>query len=941
MAKSADSLYQLIEQADQLPYGDGKDALLEEVLRHAEAGEHTEVAFYARLRLIDAYTQGMQPAKLFVPFARCLADYDRNPAAHEPWVAATLRWDFKHAITAMTKFPEVPKDRALAVLDQMERRYRTEGQSLHAVYAYRYRVAAHIGDRAAADEWYAKWCTTPRDENSDCAGCDPTNKADYLVDRGRDAEAIAVAGPVLDGELDCEQQPQRILTTLLLPYVRTGQLEQARNAHRRAYRILRTRPQDVAEIGDHLQFCALSGNQSRGLELLDRHLGWLDRAPSPKDAMWFAASAALLLRTVVDAGHGAAIVRRPAHADRPAAELNARTLHDELARHAFDIAARFDQRNGTDHQTSTVRSLLASEPLVEQLPLSAAADHRVPAPRPQVAAAVDVAALTANELVERAEHLLRRYADEAAEPLVRQLISLSEDAPADSLLAARTAVLRARLASWDDHDAATESLLWQAVERYEAAGDENGRQVALGCLGKYLCAHDRVEEGSALLRASHAYLIQRPELEGQVWSAIRLASGLLQAEDSPAEHLAEVESLLAQAAATAAESGDPVLIGDVAAHRMHRHIHSAEDLDAAIDAARTAVAAFKEAGIPRMVAPSAFRLGVLLRSRDEAEAALVAADEALAALAADAPADLRVVTHGLRGAVLNDLDRPGEAINDLLTAVAIGRAEGLPQVARCVWDLAIAYRATGQLLDAADLAEEAVASWEGLGQHDSAHQCRYLLAGLHLQLGEPDQALALYEEIVEFHRARDEHGAVAEILAETADLLDTLDRDALAAEHYRQAADAALLDHDPLRVAYCRYCAALSLHWSGETAEALAALEVADQAFRDFADAEPDPSLLTWHRARLDYNAARILFADDRLADAASRAVAAATGFRAIDAIEPALRADLVYGRVLLEMGRADEAAAVLGKALTEVEEDDPLHEVLSSALAAAREHSE
>ncbi|WP_069165767.1 hypothetical protein [Nocardia altamirensis] len=934
MPETEDSLYQLLGEANELSYGDAKDALLEQILRHAEAGEHAEVAFNTRLSLVGAYTHGLQPAKLFVPFARCLADYDRNPAAYEPWVAGTLRWYFKHAVNAMTKFPEVPKDRALAALDQMEDRYRAEGQSLQAVYSYRHRVAEHIGDRAAAEEWYEKWCATPRDDNSDCEGCDPSSKADYLVEHGRDAEAIAVAEPLLAGELTCVEQPQRILTTLLLPYLRTGQHEQARNAHRRAYRILRTKPQDLADIGEHLVFCALSGNPSRGLELLDRHLGWLDRAPSPSAAMMFAASAALLLRTVVEAGHDEAVVRRPAHGDRPAAEHTAAALGAELTQQALDIAARFDRRNGTDQQSKIVRTLIARERIVEHLPLSATAKHQPPSTAPELVAA-DVSGLSATELVERAEHAYDRYERATATPLLQQLDTL-DDSALDASLLARTAALRARLRADADDPASTEALIRRAVELFATADDETGRQVNLGHLGLHLCETDRVDEGLALVRTSHAYLIQRPDRAEQIESTLRLVEALQIAAGG--ELADETAELLAAATTLAAGSGDPVLIGDVAACQMDLPIYNAEQLDAGIGAARTALAAYRSAEVPKMIAVAGFRLGALLRHSGDAESALTAVEEAAAALRAVEPVHLRVAVYGLRGSLLNQLDRPAEAVHELLTAIAIGRSVDSEAVPRCLWDLAIAYHRTGQLLDAADLAEEAVAAFDALGRTEESQSCRWLLAGLHRDMAEPDQALAIYDDIIEFHRANDEHGAAAQVLAETADLLDTLDRDALAAQRYRQAGDAAALDDDPVRVAYCRYSEAMSLRWSGEIDAAVAALDAAEQAMRDLAASDPDPDLLTWHQARLDQNAARILYAADRSDAALDRAAKAATMFRTIDATDNAASSDLLHGRILLDLERAAEAAEVLGKALAEVEEDDPVHEVLTGALATARE---
>ena len=43
---------------------------------------------------------------------------------------------------------------------------------------------------------------------------------------------MALAKPVLDRTLTCSEQPQSILTELLVPYLRTGRLEQAVDAHR-------------------------------------------------------------------------------------------------------------------------------------------------------------------------------------------------------------------------------------------------------------------------------------------------------------------------------------------------------------------------------------------------------------------------------------------------------------------------------------------------------------------------------------------------------------------------------------------------------------------------------------------------------------------------------------------------------------------------------------
>jgi len=377
MSYSEAELWQLLHQATHLPYGPGQIALVEQVITHADALRLPEFSFAARMRGTEAYYFGGEPVRAFPTFAWCLAQYDRDPqryAEHE----RTLLWHFKHMVSAMTEFPEIPLDRTYAVLDDMQRRWTETGHSLQAVYSYRHGVAVHIGDLEAAQEYYLRWCAAPRDDLSDCAACDTTSKADWLVLCGQDEEAVAVGESVLSGHVDCSAQPQGVLTTLMVPYLRTGRLDQARDAHRRAYRLQRSRLADLASIAHHIEFCARTGNEARAVEMVERHLGWLDQAPSPWDAMVFAASAAHALRRAQERHDGVLALHRPGHEDRPAGPVAALDLAAELAGQATDLAARFDQRNGTSRVGELVRDWLVAEPLVEYLALSPTASRPSP-----------------------------------------------------------------------------------------------------------------------------------------------------------------------------------------------------------------------------------------------------------------------------------------------------------------------------------------------------------------------------------------------------------------------------------------------------------------------------------------------------------------------------------------------------------------------------------
>jgi tetratricopeptide (TPR) repeat protein len=702
----------------------------------------------------------------------------------------------------------------------------------------------------------------------------------------------------------------------------------ARSAHRRAYRLLRTMPKNVTSIGHHLAFCALTGNEPRGLELLERHLGWLDRPPSPYSAMSFAASAALLLRRVTETGHGALPVRRPAHGDRPAAGIPAEDLRAELTKQALELAARFDARNGTGYQTERIVALMAEQPVAEQLPLSVTPSRRPgPAVVPPVGA--DWAEHSAAELADRAELAVLRQESAEAQEALRRLDKLADDS--DLVLAGRITALRARLAMQDGGQAAVEAGLRTAVEQFAAAGDERRRQTNLGRLGALLCQTGRGADGLPLLRSGNEYFATAGNPSDQVWSLLRLVDGLT-VTDGPA---VEIDELLDRADALAGALDDQLILGALAWARADRHTEPGGDLAAAVDATTVAVQAYRTAGATQLRSIACHRLSALRRAQGDLANALTAAQEAVTHLSPTAPSGMRAALLWALGDLLVALDRPGEAIPDLTEAVGRATEADEPQLAaECRRTLANAYRNTDQLVDAADLAEEAAAGFDRSGDVRAGDGCRYLLANIQLAANEPSQALDLFDEIVTHARERDELGGIAQILAESADLLDRLDQDARAVRRYREAGDAARKSGDPYRFAYCRYQEALSLLWCDQADDAVTVLAEAEQAVAALPD-ENAPAK-AFHRAQFRGNAVRVLRGADRLAEAIEHARLAPVDFHAANAHNRLAGAELIFGQVLLEAGRAGEAESELRSALSRTAPDSRPYRATAAALATA-----
>jgi tetratricopeptide (TPR) repeat protein len=452
MSRTEQELRELYRTTFAMPKGPARFAALEEVMRHADALGLVEFAFDVRMNATSVFQHSWVPAKAFLAYSWCLAAYDREPERFGAGAEHRLLWNIKWMIYSVHQFPEIPLRRAHDLLDDMERRYRRGGHSMHAVLQHRGLIAESVGELDRAQDFYEQMSRTRRDGLSDCAGCVPSSQVRTLVALGRDEEAIRIGEPAR--VTGCSEQPQWINSELLLPYVRTGRGAQALEAHRTAYRRIRDNPHHLAELALHLLFCAHTGNARRGLDLIERHLSWLDDARTPLAEGEFAAAAVAVLGELERQGEGGRTLRFPTVEGRRRPDVTVAALAVELRERARGIAARFDTRNGNDYQSTRLGRWMAAGPIGEPLPLSvfSAAAHAGSAPgaervRPLVervaaATAAGDLATAARTRVAVAEALLEvkrpQEAQEAAEEAVRELdrLGMTEDAGRCRLLLA-------------------------------------------------------------------------------------------------------------------------------------------------------------------------------------------------------------------------------------------------------------------------------------------------------------------------------------------------------------------------------------------------------------------------------------------------------------------------------------------------------------------------
>ncbi len=169
---------------------------------------------------------------------------------------------------------------------------------------------------------------------------------------------------VLEGEYACAHEPHTVLASSLVPLLRLGRLDEARAHHLRGFRLVRPMESMRGAYADHVEFCALSGNEARALELLAERPAYFTDSGDPRSKLDFMAVTALLMDRLTGLGLGDQPVPGPAGREWTASGLAVHTRGEALS-----LAALFDARNGTSYVSERVRGRMDQRPLVERLPL--------------------------------------------------------------------------------------------------------------------------------------------------------------------------------------------------------------------------------------------------------------------------------------------------------------------------------------------------------------------------------------------------------------------------------------------------------------------------------------------------------------------------------------------------------------------------------------------
>ncbi|TCP65541.1 hypothetical protein [Baia soyae] len=319
----------LLKQAESLPNGDTKLALMEEAIRILDSLQEVEEAFYERMDYIEVAIFSGRAEKAIVSFAWCLAQYDKEP---ERFDSHDVMWTYKWIAEHLPSFLQVHLEKVEETLADLKRRYQELGYKLRPYYRLKRKFALEKGDLEEAEKYFQLWIKEPRDSMSDCWACELDQQISYYLEKDLE-RAEELAKSLFNGRESCHSVPSTTYADFLLPTLQAGKVELAWQYHQIGYPLIREEKGFIPWVAEHIQFLTVT-DKKKAVLLLERHLPEA-LALYEKDSQFdFFLAASTLFEEIQEYQHTLHI---PEH-----------VTYEWLTNEVESIAKQFDKRNGND-----------------------------------------------------------------------------------------------------------------------------------------------------------------------------------------------------------------------------------------------------------------------------------------------------------------------------------------------------------------------------------------------------------------------------------------------------------------------------------------------------------------------------------------------------------------------------------------------------------------
>ncbi len=351
----------LMVEADALPDGPAKVALVEQAAAIADTHQDVELAFEVRKCLLGVCLSADRSELMLVAFAWCLAQCDRDP---ERFPINRILWEFRWVVSSLCTFPEIKKKKISEMLGEMGRRYVQAGASQRSFLLMWRKMAVDMGDARLAADTDLAFRHSPVDWMTDGLPTELGFEITYRLFRNEPDKALKAAMPFLTRQVRSDHFEGQACAEVLLPMLKHGRAAEAMAYHRRGYKLRGKNVRHLDSVAMHIRFLALTDNLGRAVRLFEKHLPDALRTSNHFNRMRFLIDTLPLLDRLRKAGKARTRLRVPPECplateqERPTVPVVRRWMKEAAA----ELAAAFDARNGNDYYTKR----LAAVPRVQR-----------------------------------------------------------------------------------------------------------------------------------------------------------------------------------------------------------------------------------------------------------------------------------------------------------------------------------------------------------------------------------------------------------------------------------------------------------------------------------------------------------------------------------------------------------------------------------------------
>ena len=304
-----------LEALDSIFMGPERLAAAQLAVRLADAEGDEDLAYKARMRLTSA-ASWMDDTEVMIPsYGWCVAKHDSDPVRFpiDPFGeadGADLLFQGKWMASDLAGNSGFPLAQIEGGVDDLERRFREAGLSKHGILQVRRDLALDSGRLEEAQRLTAERDLHPTDDHSHCDACVRSSDVDLALAAGDRERALTLWQEIHEGGYTCGEEPERVDSDVLVALLQAGRAEEALAAHASSYRLMRQYHAEGPMFARHLPFLAVSGNLTRGLDMIERHLPSIAAEPfNERRTMRTLINTAVLLDALLDAGRGDVPVR--------------------------------------------------------------------------------------------------------------------------------------------------------------------------------------------------------------------------------------------------------------------------------------------------------------------------------------------------------------------------------------------------------------------------------------------------------------------------------------------------------------------------------------------------------------------------------------------------------------------------------------------------------